>query len=100
MIILGQIISETGLDSANYPRSSEISVKLSDRKKREIGENEFNFNGKLFEKNERSMSMFKNMIDSFEAKEKELHEQISARLTDDMLIFYIPRRAPVILFLS
>lgn len=100
MIKFGHIISEVGLDPKKYPRSSKIEVDLSDRKERKIGEEEFNFNGKLFEKNQKSKSKFIHMIDDCESEKKELPEQIYAKLTDNALILHFPYRATLILFLS
>lgn len=100
MMQLGHIISEAGLDCKKYPRSSEISVKMYDRKEREIGDREFNFNKELFKNNSKSMSKFIHMIDDCEAEKKKLPSEISARISDDALVFYFPYQYTVFLLLS
>ena len=100
MITMGHIIAQVGLDPKEYPRSSKISVELSDRKERKIGVDDFDFNGKLFERNSKSKSKFIHLIDDCETEKKELPDQISAKLTDDVLVLYFPYRATLVLFLS
>ena len=100
MIKMEHIISEVGLDPKEYPRSSEISVELYDRKNRIIGEKDFDFNKKLFKNNAKSMSKFIHMIDDCEVERKKLPNEISARINDDALVFYFPYQSPVFLLFS
>ena len=100
MMKFGHIISQVGLDPKKYPRSSEISVELYDRKNRVIGENDFNFNGQMFKDNSISKSKFIHMIDNCEDERKKLPDQISARINYDALVVFFPYKAPVFLLLS
>lgn len=87
-MLLRHIISETGLNASDYPKTSEMPITLYDRKHREITEEkDFNFGKKLFSANLDSLAKFRAMLEFLE--ESEAKKDFSGRLTDDFLIIYV-----------
>ena len=62
-----QIIREAGLNPSDYPRLSEIPIKLSDRKNRLIEDETIHFTLPLFEKKKSSLEHFIAFLDKNEA---------------------------------
>lgn len=87
----GHIISEAGFSS--FSALSEITVKLLDRKDRELTEKDFNFNKNLFSKNSDSKEKFRQLLEQGE-KKPNLPNEISGRLNDDALVIYFPGQPP------
>lgn len=97
MMPLGKIISEAGLNFRKYSKLAAIEVDMYNRKQREVKENDFNFDGKLFAKNPDSSLRFQHILDSM--LREPIPKKISARLTDDYLVIYRPNYKAEILLL-
>lgn len=90
----GHIIEQAGYDVKEFPKLTDIPVKIYDRKNRELTEErEFEFNKKLFSKNKDSKKRFREVLERL-SKSSKLPDEISGKLTDSSLVLRISGRAP------